>query len=280
MKKVVFIFLLFSLSFTVFSQNVNYVELLNSIPTGIYLEDSIFVKYLANYNILDKFKRTNHQIYQIKDKFLSKNDDVITLIIYESQSVGNRAFLISFSKQGKMIDEKRIMNGFNVDDMLKPRFNYVYSLKGNQVKIRYCKSKPTLDINNMINDNDSIWYSYVNINYSGYFFEFSKKKHSPEIRLFSKSSEKLLTKSELLHLTLDELKIMRNEIFASKGYIFKTNRYKSYFAEQKWYDPKYEEVENELTEIEKANIKLIKQVEQIVKENEEENNKLLQGLWF
>lgn len=280
MKKVIFISLLVSLSFVVFSQNVNYVELLNSIPTGIYLEDSLFVKYLGNNNILNKFKRTNYQKFQIKNKFLNTKDDVITLIVYESQGVGNRAFLISFSKQGKIIDEKKIMNAFDSDNFLKPRFSYMYSLKGKQVKIQYLKTNPTLDINNMIADNDSIWYSYININDSGYLFEFSEKEYSNEVRLFTNTSEKLLSKSELLNLTLDELAIMRNEIFASKGYIFKTNRYKSYFTEQKWYDLKYENVENDLTEIEQANIKLIKKVEQLVEENEKENNKLLQGLWF
>ncbi|MFO7897054.1 MAG: YARHG domain-containing protein [Candidatus Cloacimonadales bacterium] len=280
MKKLLFIFLMFSLSIAVFSQNINYVELLDSIPTGTFLEDSIFVKYLGNDNILDKFKRTNHQIFQIKNKFLNKNNNVITLIIYEHQAVGNRAFMVSFSNLGEIIDEKRIMNAFNADDMLKPRFYYSYSLNGKQVKIEYCRTNPTLDINNMITDNDSIWFSYVYINDSGYLFEFSKKEHSTEVRLFPEASERLLSKTELLHLTKDELKIMRNEIFASKGYNFKTNRYKSYFTEQKWYEPQYENVGNELTEIEKENIKLIKQVEQIAKEKEEENNKLLQGLWF
>ena len=280
MKKVSFIVLFVLISRIILSQNINYVELLNSIPIGTPLVDSIFTQYLGNDDILNDFRKTNHQIYQIKNKFISKNNNVITFLIYESQRVGNRAFLISFSKQGKIIDEKRIMNAFNSDNLLKPRFSYTYSLKGKQVKIQYRKSNPTLDINNMIADNDSIWYSYANINDSGYLFEFSEKEYSNEVRLFTNTSEKLLSKSELLNLTLDELAIMRNEIFASKGYIFKTNRYKSYFAEQKWYDPKYENVENNLTEIEQANIKLIKKVEQLVEENEKENNELLQGLWF
>ncbi|MGD8782697.1 MAG: YARHG domain-containing protein [Ignavibacteria bacterium] len=282
MKKVLIFFLLFCISFAVFSQNVNYVELLNSIPTGIYLEDSLFVKYLENNNILDKYKKTNHQIFQIKNKFLNKNNDVITLIIYESQRVGNRAYLISYSEQGKIIDEKRIMNAFDVDDLSKPCFSYFYSILNNQVKIQYRKSNPIKDKNNIINANDSIWYSYVNISDSGYLFEFSKKEFSNEERLFPNASEKILSESELLNLTSDDLAIMRNEIFASKGYEFKTDRFKSYFAEQKWYDPKFETVENELTKTEIANIKIIKYVEHIVKEKEkeEENNKLLQGLWF
>jgi len=280
MKKVLFIFLLFSVSFAVFCQNINYVELLNSIPTGIYLEDSLFIKYLGNNSILDKFKRTNHQIFHVKNKFINKNNNVITLIIHESQRVGSRAFLISFSKKGKIINERRIMNAFDGDDLSKPSFGYTYSLKGKQVKIKYCKSNPKINIKGLITRNDSIWYSYVNINESGYFFDFSEQKYSNKERLFPEASEKLLTKTELLNLTLDDSGIMRNEIFASKGYIFKTKRFNSYFSEQEWYYPKLDNVESKLSDIEEENIQLIKDVEQTLTEVNKENNKLLRGLWF
>ena len=110
MKKVLIISFVILMSFSIHCQNVNYVELLNTIPTGFHLTDSLFNKYLGNDGILNKFKVTNYQRYEIKNKFINKDNNVITLLIYESQSVGNRAFLISFSKEGKIIDEKRIMN--------------------------------------------------------------------------------------------------------------------------------------------------------------------------
>jgi len=280
MKKVLIISFVILMSFSIHCQNVNYVELLNTIPTGFHLTDSLFNKYLGNDGILNKFKVTNYQRYEIKNKFINKDNNVITLLIYESQSVGNRAFLISFSKEGKIIDEKRIMNTFDGDDLTKPFFGYTYSLKGKQVKIKYCKTNPSKNYSNMWVENDSIWFAFININDTGYFFEFSKEGYSNKVRLFPEVSDELLLKSDLINLTIDELVIMRNEIFAIKGYIFKTNRFISYFAVQEWYNPKFENVGNKLSEIEKENIKLIKDVEQTLTENEKGNNKLLRGLWF
>jgi len=57
------------------------------------------------------------------------------------------------------------------------------------------------------------------------------------------------------------LRIARNEIFARYGYIFKSNDLKSYFEEKSWYKPKYEDVTDYLTEIEKKNIELIMKLE-------------------
>jgi len=56
---------------------------------------------------------------------------------------------------------------------------------------------------------------------------------------------------------------MRNEIFASHGYIFNSDRYKFYFEEQLWYKPMLDNVLDKLSDIEKENIKLIQLVENI-----------------
>ena len=58
-----------------------------------------------------------------------------------------------------------------------------------------------------------------------------------------------------------QLKIMRNEIFARHGYIFKSEEMKSYFEKRSWYRPEKEDVTNDLTELEKLNIQLIQQYE-------------------
>lgn len=58
-----------------------------------------------------------------------------------------------------------------------------------------------------------------------------------------------------------EKKIMRNEIFARHGFIFKTDDMRNYFNSQSWYVPKYDNVNSFLTEIEKYNAELIKYAE-------------------
>lgn len=261
MRRVIILLFLVFLSLSIHCQNVNYLKLLNRIPTEISLTDSLLKECLNNENILNKFKRTTYQIFKINNKFINAENDIIILLIYESQGVGNRAFLISYSIDGNVIDEKKIMDAFDNDDLSAPDFDYFYTLIDKQIKIQYRISTPIADDPHKMAHTDSIYYSYININDSGYFIELSKENHSNKERLFPEASERLLTNSDLTNLTIDDLAIMRNEIFASKGYIFKTNRLKSYFTEQEWYEPQFDNVDNNLSNIEKENIKLIRALE-------------------
>ncbi|MBZ0201420.1 MAG: YARHG domain-containing protein [Ignavibacteria bacterium] len=79
--------------------------------------------------------------------------------------------------------------------------------------------------------------------------------------IYPQASDKLLTSDDVSNLDAWELKIMRNEIYARHGYIFKTEEMKSYFGSQKWYSPRYENVDDRLTDVEKKNIALIKRYE-------------------
>lgn len=75
------------------------------------------------------------------------------------------------------------------------------------------------------------------------------------------ASIRVLTASELSGYSKRELKLMRNEIFARHGYIFKTEDMKKYFSSKQWYEPKYNDVNSMLTDIEQQNIGTIKQLE-------------------
>jgi hypothetical protein len=80
---------------------------------------------------------------------------------------------------------------------------------------------------------------------------------------YSYASERKLELEELEKLTTFDLRIMRNEIYARHGYIFKSFFMNEYFKiyEETWYNPLYINVEDKLTELEKENIRLIKNVE-------------------
>ncbi len=79
---------------------------------------------------------------------------------------------------------------------------------------------------------------------------------------FTIASTKYLTDSDLKNISKHDLKIMRNEIFARHGFIFKKNGLMdNYFSQQEWYKPKYKNVDKKLTEIEKTNIELIRKYE-------------------
>ena len=60
---------------------------------------------------------------------------------------------------------------------------------------------------------------------------------------------------------LENLKIMRNEIFARHGYKFKTTDMANYFGTKDWYIPQYDDVTSRLSEIERINIALIQELE-------------------
>lgn len=79
--------------------------------------------------------------------------------------------------------------------------------------------------------------------------------------IYSQASERYLTSSDLIGLSQWDLKIMRNEIFARHGYIFQTDEMRNYFSGKSWYNPRYYDVNDMLTKVEKENITLIKNFE-------------------
>lgn len=85
--------------------------------------------------------------------------------------------------------------------------------------------------------------------------------------IFPNSDTEYLTDEDVSALTADELALARNEIIARHGRIFTDERYKSYFESKSWYEGTVQpeefdaNYENELNDIEKANIELIKKYE-------------------
>ena len=75
------------------------------------------------------------------------------------------------------------------------------------------------------------------------------------------ASTQLLIDGILYNYTPFQLKIMRNEIFARHGYIFKTDKMREYFKKQDWYKPDNGNINDKLTEVERLNILLIKRYE-------------------
>jgi len=78
---------------------------------------------------------------------------------------------------------------------------------------------------------------------------------------FPQASERYLTYSDVNDLSQWDLKIMRNEIFARHGFIFQTDEMRIYFSNKNWYNPRFYDVNNMLSKIEKENISLIKKYE-------------------
>lgn len=78
---------------------------------------------------------------------------------------------------------------------------------------------------------------------------------------YPEGSSRYLSGGELASKSCSELQVMRNEIFARHGYIFKTDDMRGYFSRQSWYRPRAADVSGELSAVEKSNAQTIKQYE-------------------
>ena len=73
--------------------------------------------------------------------------------------------------------------------------------------------------------------------------------------------ERLVTEKDLTGLDANDLRIMRNWIYARHGYIFKSRDLKDYFSQMPWYNPCSSDVSSQLSKIEKQNVEFIKRHE-------------------
>ena len=65
----------------------------------------------------------------------------------------------------------------------------------------------------------------------------------------------------------DKLRLLRNEIFARHGYIFKDADLDEHFRAQPWYEPKSQNVDNLLTDVDKKNIERLLVAEEQANDN-------------
>ena len=98
------------------------------------------------------------------------------------------------------------------------------------------------------------------------FYPTPSSKHKPyfefeKYRKYPFTSLRKLQEPELTNYNKEELKMMRNEIFAFHGYKFKSEDLKKYFSEQKWYKPIENNEKIGLNSIEKYNVALIRKIE-------------------
>jgi hypothetical protein len=71
------------------------------------------------------------------------------------------------------------------------------------------------------------------------------------------SDKKIITTEMLDKIDKSKLDLVRNEIYARHGYVFKIKKYKDFFSEKKWYIENPNFSESDFSEIEKKNIKTI-----------------------
>lgn len=78
---------------------------------------------------------------------------------------------------------------------------------------------------------------------------------------FPEGSTRFLNENDIYGKSAWDLRVMRNEIFARHGYIFKKTELRNYFMSQSWYSPRYSDVSHFLSAIEKRNVIFLKSYE-------------------
>lgn len=92
------------------------------------------------------------------------------------------------------------------------------------------------------------------------------RQASDEITQLNASTQKL-TEPILKNLKKLDLEIIRNTIYARHGYTFKKKSIRQFFDPVSWYMPVSDNVDNELTPLEKDNIALLKRFEKYAEDN-------------
>jgi YARHG domain len=99
-------------------------------------------------------------------------------------------------------------------------------------------------------------------------FNLERKQftYKQEVGDYPQASTRVLKTSDVENLMKEDLEFMRNEIFARHGYCFQKKALRQQFEMQDWYVPNTINIKNDLTEVEKKNIALIKKYEKYADE--------------
>lgn len=110
----------------------------------------------------------------------------------------------------------------------------------------FIKKTETINYETSVN-NENSYYDNNAIDESEYKYEYLREREMTYADVEGKSAE--------------ELRLMRNYIFARRGYIFESEDLKEYFEQFSWYVPLYYDVTPRLSDIEKYNVNFIKEYE-------------------
>ena len=110
----------------------------------------------------------------------------------------------------------------------------------------FTKKTETINYDSSVN-NENSYYDNNAIDESEYKYEYLREREMTYADVEGKSAE--------------ELRLMRNYIFARRGYIFESEDLKEYFERFSWYVPLYYDVTPRLSDIEKYNVNFIKEWE-------------------
>lgn len=203
----------------------------------------------------------------------------------------NQRHIISSDKNGNIIDTKEMFSDEDYSSHYYCQFKSKLTSKENGLVevlkygsnkenkeyfgmpfYNYYKIENNGEIKNLKSNRIYDFTKYVEIDESYLKGCYSKFPNDDEdfIVIDEQGNEQRMNLKLNNHLTIEDLDIMRNEIFAEYGYIFKSEKWKNYFSEKSWYSPRHDNVDMLLTEIDKKNIKFILNIKNKMKDKEED----------
>jgi YARHG domain len=179
-------------------------------------------------------------------------DNKITLLITRAtaDSVGGRSIVGGFDRpfEGTLVQQNNEIN-ITAKEPGSDKHDGTFSFKVNT-------AKPNALQGNWTPFKETPQIKSKEFSLSRKTFEYNKS-----VGDYPQASTKLLTEADVNNLLKPELEQMRNEIFARHGYCFSRKAIREQFENFDWYIPNSTDVKNDLTDVEKKNIALIKKFE-------------------
>jgi hypothetical protein len=189
----------------------------------------------------------------------------------------NNEYVVSFvDNDGRSfpILTKKIIAGQKVGELYSP-FKNGYNFSG------WFNEKGWLMTENSIIFEDTIVYARYDTLFQ---MEFNAYDYSEKVKSLLLDDgyiyllENILILRDLVSFSREELRFLRNMIYAKYSYKFNSQELINFFSRFKWYDSIEDNVDSFFTDIDKKNVQFIKILENNFPKDNERNNDLI-GLW-
>lgn len=95
---------------------------------------------------------------------------------------------------------------------------------------------------------------------------FSIQSFGQTLENCSTCSTKIIKEEQIKGLSIDEIRLLTNDLFAREGYLFTNLKFQDYFAAKNWYKPVKNNSDIKFNDIEMQNIKLFQAQTKILEE--------------
>lgn len=299
------------------SDSLSLIPIFNVIDTGVYDEGGlgliVLPSYLYQLGIVPEFQRS----WMVHPSSFGNESTVAT--VYKSKKVGqvntlmttfNQTFMDARGYSTENYDVVTVNDQLERVDVLPIEVDMDIQICSNDIKLQFVTDN-IIEIKRTGLTNYSAYklmthYRYYRITPDGKIMPLDVKGDFQCTRIikmtdsyFEGCYSRDITEDELLeaqaneneeneflnytqfqHLSIEDLDVMRNEIFAAHGYQFKNKKWQDYFSSKSWYQAQFDDVNDQLTAIEKHNIQVILDLKEKMKDNEAQYIKKTYGAFI